>query len=96
MYGRSISALDRDKICLCIGRLYKELPLKGNENPGRKFMNNSIGFWPHIDMNIVKACEEAKSNEPYWEPKRLREDWGDIRDPVFAKEYKAMMKQFGL
>ncbi|MBR2553670.1 MAG: immunity 26/phosphotriesterase HocA family protein [Aeriscardovia sp.] len=96
MYGRSISALDRDKICLCIGRLYKELPLKGNENPGRKFMNNSIGFWPHIDMNIVKACEEAKSNEPYWEPKRLREDWGDIRDPIFAKEYKAMMKQFGL
>lgn len=96
MYGRSISAIHRDKVCLSIGKIYREIPLSDDKNAGRDFINNSIGFWPHIDLNTIRACVEAKSNEPYWESRREVPHWGDLRDPQYKKEFEAVKKKFGL
>lgn len=96
MYGRSIDARDRDKICLSIGKTYREIPLKANKDAGRDFINNSIGFWMDVDLDIVKACQEAKSNDPYWEYKHARPYCEDLRDPQYKKEFEKVKKQFGL
>ena len=96
MYGRSIDARDRDKLCLSIGKLYKEIPLPANKNKSRDFINNSIGFWPHINLNTIKECVEAKSNEPYWKSKGAVSHWVDLRDPQFVKEFEEVKKEFNL
>lgn len=58
--------------------------------------NFSIGFWMDIDLDIVKACQEAKSNDPYWEYKHARPYCEDLRDPQYKKEFEKVKKQFGL
>lgn len=98
MYGRSINFRDRDmdRICLCIGKTFREIPLAGNKLQARGFINNSMRYWPSINMNTVKACIEAKSNNPYWESKHTFSNLRDLRDPAFKEEYEAVKKQFGL
>lgn len=96
MYGRSISFTDPDKICLSIGKLYREIPLKRNNNPGREFINNGIGFAPNINMNVMKQCAAAGNNNPFWEYQNGFKHTGDIRNPKYAKELAAMKKLFKL
>ena len=96
MYARSISFTDPDKICLSIGKLYREIPLKGNNNPGRDFINNGIGFGPNLDMNVVRQCVENGNNNPFWEYQNGIKNKKDIRNPIYAKEFAAMKKQFKL
>lgn len=96
MYGRSISGLDPNKICLCIGKIYREIPLEGNKNPGREFFNAGIGFHPSVNMDIAKACMESKSNDPYWERNHAFSHRSNLRDPRFKEEFEAVKKQFGL
>lgn len=94
MYGRSISFLNRDKICLCIGKMYKELPLEGHVNPKDTYMNNGIGFELDVNMEIVNACIEAGSNAPYWEYNSAFEYKRDLRNPAYKMEYEEVKKLF--
>ena len=92
MYGRSISALDRDKICFCRGREYREIPLKGNALLPEDFKNNRIGWSLNVYKPLVEACIKADSNEPFWEVNRRN----DLRNPAFSKELAIVLKQMGL
>ena len=97
MYGRSISALNPDVIICCIGKaFYREIPLKGNYNPGRKFNNNGIGFEPDLNMVLVEECIKAGSNDPFWQMRANRVYEDDIRAPQHNDELKKMKKQMGL
>ena len=89
MYGRSISALDINKICFCRGRDYIEIPLEGNEMPSVDFTNNGIGWSLNVNKAVVEKCVKAGSNEPFWET----DSRNDLRNPVFARELAFVLKQ---
>lgn len=93
MYGRSISALDRDKICYCRGREYREIPLEGNELLPGDFKNNGIGFSLYTDKKLIEECIEEGSNEPYWEREKKQGCMRDLRNPVYGNELEYVRKQ---
>ena len=96
MYGRSISGTNPNKIISCIGKTYREIPLEGNENPGRTYLNNGIGFGPHIDMPLIEECIKTGSNDPFWK-KNADDGWSkDIRAPQFIDDLIKMKKQMGI
>lgn len=97
MYGRSISGRDPDKIICCIGKsFYREIPLKGNDNPGREFINNGVGFEPDLDMALVEECIKEGSNDPVWQMRSNRGYEADIRAPRHKVALIKMKKQMGL
>ena len=65
-----------------------------NNNPGGEFINNGIGFEPHLDINVVKQCAEVGNNSPFWEYQNGIKHNKDLRNPVYAKELATMKKQF--
>lgn len=89
LYGRSISALDRNKICFCRGKDYREIPLEGNELLSTDFKNNGISFSLNVNKTLVEECIKAGTNEPFWKADRRN----DLRNPVFSKELTAILKQ---
>ena len=86
MYGRSISAIDRDKVCYCEGKEYREIPLAGAVLPQKDFKNNGIGFRPHIDKAVIEECIRAGSNEPFWARMPETSYTYDLRHPAYKKE----------
>lgn len=94
MYGRSISALDRDKICFCRGRDYREIPLKNNKLLSADFRNGSIGWALNVNKTLVEKCIEVRTNEPFW--KAGRRNRNDLRNPAFSKELAFVLKQMGI
>lgn len=92
MYGRSISALDKDKICFCRGRDYREIPLEGNEILSTNFINNGISWSLNINKTLVEKCIEAGTNEPFWNIHHRN----DLRNPVFSRELALVLKQMGM
>ncbi len=96
MYGPSISARDRNKICYCEGRDYREIPLEGNTLPPGDFKNNGIGYSPHLNKTLVEACVQAASNAPYWERKSKVSFTRDLRNPAFKKELEYVRRQMGI
>lgn len=89
MYGRSISALDRNKICFCRGRNYREIPLEGNRLLAANFTNSGIGWSLNINKTLVEECIESGTNEPFWKADRR----SDLRNPAFSKELADILKQ---
>lgn len=101
MYGRSISALDSNKIIFQCGCIYKEMELKNNiikkesSNIINDFINNSIGFNVNIDREVLeKVCKE-KTNKAYWEYYKYKAD-SDLRSPQNKKYLFEVLKQFNL
>ena len=96
MYGRSISALDWNKICYCRGTDYREIPLKGNSLLEKDFKNGGIGYNPHINKKLVEECIQAGSNEPFWlrEAKALYRC--DLRNPAYRAELEFVLEQMGV
>lgn len=93
MYGRSISAIDRDKIMYQRGRFYNEIPLEGNALIGEcDFKNNAIGWGLSLDKNILEECIREDSNMPYWVNDR-RGFVNDIRNPRYANELEKVVRQ---
>lgn len=94
MYGRSISGTNRNKIMFQRGRIYKEIPLEGNNVIGDcDFKNNGISFALSIyNRNILAECIKANSNAPYWAGRQ--EGFAqDIRNPKYEKELAEVMEQ---
>ncbi|MCM1184561.1 MAG: immunity 26/phosphotriesterase HocA family protein [Roseburia sp.] len=89
MYGRSISALDRNKICFCRGREYREIPLEGHELLSKNFTNNGITWTFSVNKPLVEDCIRAGSNEPFWKANREN----DLRNPIFSKELAFVLEQ---
>lgn len=89
MYGQSISALDRNKICFCHGRDYREIPLEGNELLATNFRNNGISWSLNVNQTLVSECIKAGTNEPFWKAGHRN----DLRNPIFSKELTAVLKQ---
>ena len=96
MYGRSIDARDRNKICYCRGRDYREIPLEGNEPLKGDFRNNAIGFCPSIDQTIISDCIKAGSNEPFWSSNEKISYKQDLRNPSCKAELAYVQKQLGI
>ena len=96
MYGRSIDARDRDKICYCRGKDYREIPLEGNELLQKDFKKNGISYSLRIDKTLIEECIEAHSNEPYWARQAKREYICDLRNPIYTKELEYVRKQMGV
>lgn len=96
MYGRSISRLDPDKICYCRGKVYREIPIEGNELLQKNFINNGISFEPYVNKKLIEACIQARCNEPYWavQPKVSYDH--DLRNPAFEKELEFVRRQMGV
>ncbi len=92
MYGRSISALDPDKICFCRGREYREIPFESNKLFSTNFINNGINFSLNINKTLVEQCIIAGTNEPFWKVNRDK----DLRNPAFAKELAFVLKEMGV
>lgn len=86
-------AHERNKICYCRGRDYREIPLEGNVLLQKNFRMNSIGYRPHINKMLIKDCIKACSNEQFWagQPEILHTY--DLRNPVYKKELEYVMKQ---
>lgn len=93
MYGRSIDARNRDKICYCRGKVYREIPLEGNKLPQKDFKNNAIGFSLCTDKALMEKCIKAGSNAPYWEKQAERVYARDLRNPINARELEYVRKQ---
>ncbi len=95
MYGLSISMKDKDKILFQRGHVYREIPLEGNKVVPGDFRNNGIGWSLNLDKNILAACIETDSNEPYWNQK-----WGfsqsDLRHPKNKLQLEQVQKQIGI
>lgn len=91
MYGRSVNALDKNKICFCRGREYREIPLSDNELLFTNFINNGINWSLNVNKTLVEECIKAGTNEPFWNACRRN----DLRNPVFSKELALVLKQMG-
>lgn len=91
MYGRSISALDRNKIIFCRGKEYREIPLENNHLFPANFRNNGIGWFLNVNQALVAACIKAGSNEPFWNVNHRN----DLRNPIWGDELAAILKQMG-
>lgn len=96
MYGRSISARDRDQICYCRGRDYHEISLEGNGLLPGNFKNNSIGFSLYTDKRLMEECIEAGSDEPYWEREKKQGCIRDLRNPIYVNQLEYVRKQMGV
>lgn len=96
MYGQSISATDRSKICFCRGKFYQEIPLENCQLPKKDFKNNGISYWLGIDKRIVEECIRADSNEPFWARQPKTSCTYDLRNPAYAKELAFVLKQMGI
>ncbi len=109
MYGQGISPDSRKVIRFQMGRIFKEIPLEGNElvkrASGRRdkdmlpdFLNNGIGWSLGVDKNILEACIEQGSNEPYWnqsiDNNLLHRH--DLRSPLNRAELERVLRQMGL
>lgn len=93
MYGRSIDAQDRNKICYCRGKDYREIPLEGNELLQKDFKKNGISYQFHIDKKLVEKCIQAQSNAPFWEAQPEISYTYDLRNPAYKKELEYVMEQ---
>ena len=86
---------DKDKILFQRGHVYREIPLEGNKVVPGDFRNNGIGWSLNLDKNILAACIETDSNEPYWNQK-----WGfsqsDLRHPKNKPQLEQVQKQMGI
>ncbi len=95
MYGRSISALEPDKMIFCQGKVYQEFPL-GKWKPigkkGENYINNSVGWGLDLNKNVIEQCIAKNSNQPYWEQEQF-DFAGDLRNPKNRKIYRKLMKQ---
>ena len=96
MYGRSISALDRDKICFSCGKIYRECDLSVAVVDTSIYTNNSIAFEPTVDMAVIASCIRTDSNEPFWDNKRKNTNKKDLRGPLNHKDLDDVLNTFGL
>jgi len=96
MYGRSIDARDRNKICYCRGPVYREIPLEGNRLPQKNFKNNGISFAPSVNKALIEACIRADSNEPFWASQPKVSYMYDLRSPVYAEDLSYVLEQMGI
>lgn len=95
MYGPSIDARDRNKIQFQRGRIYREIPLEGNTIIPGGFRNNGIGVSLYITKNLLEACIEADSNDPYWN-RGPDFYWEDLRHPQYEHEREQVLRQMGV
>lgn len=95
MYGRSISALDPDKIIFCRGREYREFAIEDVKPVRGDYRNNSIGWKLDVSKTVVEECIRKNSNMPYWNQNFFGMK-GDLRNPENKRVYKKIRKQVGL
>lgn len=86
MYGRSIDGQDRNKICYCRGKDYREIPFADNLLLSKDFKNNGIGYGLHLNKTVVADCIRAGSNEPFWVRQPEVSYTYDLRNPAYQKE----------
>ncbi len=96
MYGRSIDGRDKDKICYCRGKEYREIPLAGNTLLEKDFRYSGISYGFHINKTIVEDCIRVNSNEPFWESQPGVSYAYDLRNPIYQKELEYVQRQMGI
>lgn len=86
MYGRSIDGQDRNKICYCRGKDYREIPFADNLLLSKDFKNNGISYGLHLNKTVVADCIRTGSNEPFWVRQPEVSYTYDLRNPAYQKE----------
>lgn len=94
MYGRSISALDLDKIIFQCGKIHKEIPYNQNKIYGN-FSNKGIGYNINIDEKAIAKCIKENSNTPYWNTYKYISET-DLRSPQNKEILIKILKELKL
>ena len=92
MYGRSIDAMDPDKVIYCAGKVYREAPYDQDLLFEKDFTNNSIGFSMNVNKKVVEECINTKSNVPYWEQNDYARNY-NLQHPANA-EYLRLIRDW--
>ncbi len=90
MYGRSISALDKKTTMFQRGKEY--IRMNHTEPLYPIFTNNGVSFRFNFTISMLRECITSNSNDPYWQADK----WymkKDLRNPLFKKELKEILKQ---
>ena len=101
MYGRSISALDRNKVIFQCGEIHKEIEYNNNliscddANHINNFKNNGIGYSIDLNEEIIKECLKSNTNKPFWDYYKTKKKF-DLRSPVNKEYLLEVLKQFDL
>ena len=69
--------------------------MEGNTIIPGDFRNNGIGFSLYITRNLLEACIEADSNDPYWD-RGPGFHWQDLRHPQYEHEREQVLGQMGV
>ncbi len=93
-YGRDINVAEPNRICYQCGKTYAVL--KRGRELYRGFNNAGIRFDLEVELPVLLACIEQKSNDPYWEMIRLWKADQDLRNPKFKRKLKRIKKQMGV
>lgn len=94
MYGKSISAIDPNKVIFQQGLVYRTIPFE-NEKIIGDFTNNGIGYDLKVNRDILQACQVSNSNNPYWN-QNLYSLNSDLRNPKNEVYREQILKQFNL
>lgn len=90
MYGKSISALEPDKIIFCRGKEYREFSEKEISWSHRSYLNNGIGWNFDLNKKVIEQCIQEKSNQPYW-AQDLYGMKDDLRNPKNRSAYEEIL-----
>lgn len=93
MYGNSIKAGEKG-VCYQRGKTYRRIENESALYDG--FINNGVGFYMHIDLDVLRQCIKENSNQPYWTRYRQCEVDKDLRNPVHAEKLQKIREQMGL
>lgn len=104
MYGKSIDAMNPNKLIFCCGNVYKEIPLNNNliEREDEKdkplfvrkgYRCNGIVFSINGDIDIMKECIQNKNNDAYYEFYCPNEDLRYFKNRDILKK---VLKEFNL
>lgn len=96
MYGQSIDGHDRNKICYCRGKEYREIPLDEKALLQKDFKKNGVSYGLHINRTLVLDCIKAGSNEPFWAKRPEVSYTYDLRNPLYKKELEYVRQQMGI
>lgn len=95
MYGKSISAIEPNKIIFQCGPIHFEKEYEKNKYYGQ-FLNNGIGFNINEDERLIEKCIKEKSNKPYWEKYQYYYSKVDLRSPTNRDVLVKVLSEYGL
>lgn len=93
LYGNSINAAIKGVFYQC-GKVYRSIENK--EALFHGFRNNGVSFSLNLTLDILLACINKNSNEPYWNQYYPHFVDRDLRNPKHQSKLQMIKRQFSL